>query len=196
MTAPPTDPTYGGRATPADLNGLPPVEEPTAADVEAAVSRMVGDVPRERARLAAEDPDGEGEAVIPLLPVHELIARGEWIGPSPMCRTIRPDRCCSGCSSPTARRSPTPRPALVRADGRLLVCEAQTLGMVPMSTTPSGAARVVAPGGGLGGDRSRCVYFEPVGPTGKARRSPLWEISEHLGRIIAQPVSTSSSSTR
>ena len=39
-TAPPTNSTYGGRATPADLEALPPVE-PTEAEVSAATRRYV-----------------------------------------------------------------------------------------------------------------------------------------------------------
>ena len=187
MTAPPTDPTYGGRATPADLNGLPPVEEPTAADVEAAVSRMVGDVPRERARLAAEDPDGEGEAVIPLLPVHELIARGEWIRtladvpddpPGPLLLgMLEPDGPTLAYASPGTGKG---------TSGAWMIREAQALGMLPMvydaERRPREWSRRV---GGLGGDRSRCVYVEPVDLPPKLAGRPLWEISEHLGRIAA-----------
>lgn len=41
-------------------------------DVRAAAVRMVHEVPRERARLAAVDPDGERDAVAPIIPVFDL----------------------------------------------------------------------------------------------------------------------------
>ena len=39
---------------------------------------------------------------------------------------------------------------------------------------------------GLGGDRSRCVYVEPVDLPAKLAGRPLWEVSEYLGRIAAR----------
>jgi hypothetical protein len=53
-------------------------QEPTGAEAQTAVDRMIRDVPRERLRLAAVDPGGEAEAVAPLPSIYELIARDEW----------------------------------------------------------------------------------------------------------------------
>lgn len=55
--------------------GVGQLIDPTEAEVHAATDRMIRDVPVERARLAIEDPAGEAEA---LVPVFDIIARGEW----------------------------------------------------------------------------------------------------------------------
>ncbi len=96
-------------AGPDDLAALPPFDdpeddaerltngaalswmaEPSPAETEAAVRRYVAQVPAERLRLAREDPEGEREAVHPLLAlgaplpsVWELKAAGVGIGLDP-----------------------------------------------------------------------------------------------------------------
>ena len=142
----------------------------------------------ERQELARHDPEGEREAAVPLPSVYELRARGEWVRtladvpddpPGPLLLgMLEPDGPTLAYASPGTGKG---------TSGAWIIREAQALGMLPMvydaERRPREWSRRVA---GLGGDRSRCVYVEPVDLPAKLAGRPLWEVSEYLGRIAAR----------
>jgi hypothetical protein len=172
-------------ARPDDYAALPPIE-PTEAELARASTRMVAEVPAERARLAQDDPEGEREAVAPLPSVWALRDRGEFPRtladisddpPGPLHFGMLEDGPTLAYAAPGTGKGTT---------GAWIVCEAQRAGMLPLifdaERRPREWSRRVA---GLGGDRSRCLYTEPVDLPRALVGRPLWEVTEHLGKIIA-----------
>ena len=153
-------------------------------------SLTLASVQTARRRLASDDPDGEAEAIAPVRPDARR-ARGrrdEVISDTPLWRTLAhisddpPEPLLFGMLEPGGPSLLYAAPGVGKGTtGAYLIVEALRAGMRPVvfdaERRPREWARRVA---GLGGDRSRVIYFEPADLGPKLAGQPFWEIAPAL----------------